>query len=228
MITIGSLVPYLAGALVLGGIAVLLSRQRELIKRWCAWVVGVPIITAAFWLGRPGAAAVAAVAALIAAVEYARLARLTRADRVVLAAALVGLILTAWLAPARLPQVAAGAALAIAAVPLLAGDAADGGRRLASGVLGLAWLAPLALLVPLGATALAMFMAVSVADITAAQVGPRLRGPHLSPLSPGKRWSGTLVGSVAGGASSPCSASPPCPWCSRLPSVARPATCSNR
>jgi len=47
MITVGSLVPYLGGALVLGGIAVMLSCQRELIRRWCAWMVGVPVITAA-------------------------------------------------------------------------------------------------------------------------------------------------------------------------------------
>ena len=198
MITVGSLMPYLGGALLLGGIAVALSRQRELIRRWCAWMVGVPIITAAFWFGRPGAAAVAVVAGVIAAFEYARLARLTMADRAVLATALVGLVLTAWLAPAHLAQVAAAAALAIAAVPLLTGDVTDGARRLAFGVLGLAWLAPLAGLVSLGATALALFMAVSVADITAAQIGPRLRGPYLSPLSPGKRWSGTLVGSAAG------------------------------
>jgi phosphatidate cytidylyltransferase len=198
MITAGGLVPYLGGALLLGGIAVVLSRRRELIRRWCAWAVGVPIITGAFWLGRPGAAAVAAVAGVIAALEYARLARLPKADQVVLAAAVVGVVLTTWLAPAHLPRVAAVAALAMAALPLLTGDATDGARRLAFSVLGFAWLAPLAGLVPLGATGLALFVAVSVADITAAQIGPRLRGPRLSPLSPGKRWSGTLAGSAAG------------------------------
>lgn len=198
MITVGELVPYLGGALLLGGVAVLLSRQRELIRRWCAWLVGVPLITAAFWLGKPGVAAVAAVAAVIAAVEYGRLTRLPRVDQVVLTTALVGLVVTAWLAPAQVPRIAAAGGLAIAAVPLLSGDATDGLRRFAFGVLGLAWLAPLAGMVPLGATALALFMAVSVADIAAAQLGPRLGGPRLSPLSPGKRWSGTLVGSAAG------------------------------
>jgi phosphatidate cytidylyltransferase len=198
MITVGDLVPYLGGALVLGGIAVALSRQKELIKRWCAWAVGVPIITAAFWLGRPGAAAVGVAAGVIAAFEYARLARLTRADQVVLVGAVVGFVLTAWLAPAQLPRAAGIAGLAIAAVPLLSGDITDGARRLAYGVLGFAWLAPLAGLVPLGATALALFVAVSIADIAAAQLGPRLGGPRLSPLSPGKRWSGALVGAAAG------------------------------
>lgn len=198
MTTVGHLVPYLAGALVLGGIAVLASRQRELIRRWLAWVVGVPVVTAAFWLGRPGAAAVGVAAGVIAAFEYARLARLTRADQVVLVAAVSGFVLTAWLAPAQLPRAAVIAALAIAVVPVLSGDAGQGARRLAYGVLGFAWLAPLAGLVTLGATALALFVGVSIGDIAAAQLGPRLGGPRLSPLSPGKRWSGAIAGAAAG------------------------------
>ncbi|HLL35638.1 MAG TPA: phosphatidate cytidylyltransferase [Streptomyces sp.] len=198
MITVGSLAPCLGGALVLGGVAVAASRRRELMIRWCAWAVGVPLVTGAFWLGPPGAAAVAVVAGLIAVAEYGGLMRLGLPDRLVLAAAVTGVVLAAWLAPGEVPRVLAIGALAVAAVPLLAGDAEDGQRRLSAGLLGLAWLSVLAALVPLGASALAVFVAVSVADIVAYFAGRRLGGPRLSPLSPAKRWSGTLAGAGGG------------------------------
>ncbi|GAA3976752.1 phosphatidate cytidylyltransferase [Streptomyces sp. NBC_01352] len=198
MITVASLAPYLGGALVLGGIAVAASRRRELLIRWCAWAVGVPLVTGAFWLGRPGAAAVAIAVGVIAVLEFGGLMRLGRPDRAVLAAAVAGVVLTAWLAPGQELRAGAIGALAVAAVPLLAGDADHGLHRLGAGLLGLAWLSVLAALVPLGASALALFMAVSVADIVAYFAGQRLGGPRLSPLSPAKRWSGTLAGAAAG------------------------------
>lgn len=198
MITTASLAPYLGGALALGGVAVVASRRRELLVRWCAWAVGVPLVTGAFWWGRPGAAAVAIAAGVIAVMEFGGLMRLGRADRVVLAAAVTGVVLTAWWAPGQVFRAVGIGALAVAAVPLLAGDADHGLRRLGTGLLGLAWLSVLAALVPLGASALALFTAVSVADIVAYFAGRRLGGPRLSPLSPAKRWSGTLVGAAAG------------------------------
>ncbi|MFF2021024.1 phosphatidate cytidylyltransferase [Streptomyces sp. NPDC058171] len=198
MTTTSALVPYLGGALALGGVAVAASRRRELMVRWCAWAVGVPLVTAAFWWGRPGAAAVAVLVAVVAVLEYGALMRSGRADRTVLAAAVVGVVLTAWLAPGQELRALAVGALAVAAVPLLAGDADHGLRRLGAGLLGLVWLSVLAALVPLGADALALFVAVSVADIVAYFAGRRLGGPLLSPLSPAKRWSGTVAGAAAG------------------------------
>ncbi|WP_416982305.1 phosphatidate cytidylyltransferase [Streptomyces sp. T028] len=198
MTTVASLAPWLGGALALGGVAVAVSRRRELMVRWCAWAVGVPLVTGAFWLGRPGAAAVAVVVGVITVLEYGGLLRLGPVDRAVLAAAVTGVVLAAWLAPGQLPRVVAIGALAVAAVPLLAGDADQGLHRLGAGLLGLAWLGVLAALVPLGASALALFVAVSVADITAYFTGRRLGGPRLSPLSPAKRWSGTLAGAATG------------------------------
>ncbi|GAA1504628.1 phosphatidate cytidylyltransferase [Streptomyces albidochromogenes] len=198
MITVASLAPYLGGALALGGLAVAASRRRELLIRWCAWAVGVPLVTGAFWWGRPGAAAVAVVVGVIAAMEFGALMRLGRWDRSVLAAAVAGVVLAAWLAPGQELRAAAIGALAIAAVPLLAGDADQGLRRLGAGLLGLVWLSVLAALVPLGASGLALFLAVSVADIVAYFAGRGLGGPRLSPLSPAKRWSGTLSGAAAG------------------------------
>ncbi|WP_443058119.1 phosphatidate cytidylyltransferase [Streptomyces sp. NBC_00820] len=193
-----SLAPFLGGALALSGVAVAASRRRELLIRWCAWAVGVPLVAGAFWLGRPGAAAVAVAVGVIAVLEFGGLMRLGRVDRVVLAAAVTGVVLAAWLAPGQVFRVLAIGALAVAAVPLLAGDADDGQRRLGAGLLGLAWLSVTAALVPLGATGLALFVAVSVADIAAYFAGRRLGGPRLSPLSPAKRWSGTLAGAAAG------------------------------
>ncbi|MFV2120155.1 phosphatidate cytidylyltransferase [Streptomyces sp. Act-28] len=198
MITVASLAPYLGGALVLGGAAVAASRRRELMIRWCAWAVGVPLVTGAFWWGRPGAAAVAIAAGVVAATEFGGLMRLGPVDRVVLASAVAGVVLAAWLAPGQVFRTVAIGALAVAAVPLLAGDADHGLRRLGAGLLGLAWLSVLAALVPLGASALALFLAVSIADIVAYFAGRALGGPRLSPLSPAKRWSGTLAGAAAG------------------------------
>ncbi|MGP2438889.1 phosphatidate cytidylyltransferase [Streptomyces sp. JW3] len=193
-----SLAPQLGGALLLSGVAVAVSGRRELLIRWCAWAAGVPLVTAAFWWGPPGAAVVAVLAGVVAALEFGGLTRLGRADRTVLAAGVSAVVLSAWLLPGEVFRVAAVAALAVAAVPLLAGDGDRGLHRLGAGLLGLVWLSPLAALVPLGAGALALFVAVSVADIVAYFAGRRLGGPPLSPLSPAKRWSGTLAGAAAG------------------------------
>ncbi|MGH4031343.1 phosphatidate cytidylyltransferase [Actinomycetota bacterium Odt1-20B] len=198
MTGVASLAPYLGGALVLGGVGAAASRRRELMIRWCCWAVGVPLVTAAFWWGHPGVAAVAVVAGVVAVLEFGGLMRLPRTDRAVLAAAVAGVVVAAWLVPGQVLRVAAIGALAVAAVPLVSGDADDGLRRLSSGLLGLAWLGVLAALVPLGADGLALFVAVSVADIVAYFAGRRLGGPRLSPLSPAKRWSGTLAGAAAG------------------------------
>lgn len=197
MITVASLAPWLGGALALGGVAVAASRRRELMVRWCAWAVGVPLVTGAFWWGEPGTAAVAVVVGVIAVLEFGGLMLLGPVDRAVLAVAVAGVVLTTWLAPGEVLRALAVGALTMAAVPLT-GDADHGLRRLGAGLLGLAWLSVLAALVPLGASALALFAAVSVADITAYFAGRRLGGPRLSPLSPAKRWSGTLAGATAG------------------------------
>lgn len=198
MIAIATLAPYLGGTLAMSGIAVAVTRRRELMTRWCAWAVAVPVVVGAFWVGRPGAATMAIAVGVVATVEFGGLMRLNWMDRSVLAAAVTGVVLTAWLDPEQVFRVVGIGALAVAAVPLLAGDTAGGLRRANAGLLGLAWLGLLAALVPLGTIALALFVAVSIADIVAYFAGPRLGGPRLSPLSPAKRWSGTLTGAAAG------------------------------
>ncbi|MGI5290020.1 phosphatidate cytidylyltransferase [Nonomuraea polychroma] len=198
MTDVGDLIPYLAGALAAGGIAVAVSRRREYVLRWCAWAVAVPVVVAALYLGPSGAAVLAAAAGVGCAVEYGRLTSLPRPDRVVLTLAVPVAPLAAWLAPAQLPRVLAAVVLVVALVPLLAGDAAGGLNRLCLGVFGVVWFAPLIGVVLLGPAVLALFAAVSVADITASFGGRLLGGPQLSPLSPAKHWSGLLAGAVAG------------------------------
>ncbi|GAA4311964.1 phosphatidate cytidylyltransferase [Actinomadura luteofluorescens] len=198
MTGVADLVPYLAGALFAGGIAVGLSRRREYMLRWCAWAVGVPVVVAALYVGPGGAAALAASAGVACALEYGGLAGLSRLDRAALATAVPVAPVTAWLAPDHLPQVLALTLVAVAMVPVLAGDAAGGLSRLCSGVLGVVWFAPLAGVVLLGPQVLALFAAVSIADITASVGGRSLGGPALSRLSPSKHWSGLLAGTVTG------------------------------
>ncbi|GAA3533634.1 phosphatidate cytidylyltransferase [Aeromicrobium panaciterrae] len=198
MITVSSLVPFFGGALLLCGTGVMLTRRRELILRWCTWAVTVPVVVALFWAGQPGTAALAICAGGLAAVEYGSLVKLSRIDQTVLVLALTAIVLTTWWEPDQTFRATGAGMLAIAAVPVIAGDAKHGLRRVGAGVLGIAWLGPIAAVVPLGATALALFAAVSVADVVAFFAGPRLGGPALSPLSPAKRWSGALAGAAAG------------------------------
>ncbi|WP_084263319.1 phosphatidate cytidylyltransferase [Actinomadura formosensis] len=198
MTEVADLAPFLAGTLFVGGIAAGLSRRREYLLRWCAWAVGVPVVAVALNMGPAGAAALAASAAVACAVEYAALTGLPRLDRAVLAVAVPVAPVTAWLAPGQLPRLLALTLAAVALVPVLAGDAAGGLSRLCFGVLGVIWFAPLAGVVLLGPQILALFAAVSIADITASFGGRSLGGPPLSRLSPSKHWSGLLTGTVTG------------------------------
>lgn len=50
----------------------------------------------------------------------------------------------------------------------------------------------------LGPSALALCLAVALADVAAWGGGRLLGGPHLSPLSPAKRWGGVVTGAVCG------------------------------
>lgn len=169
---------------------------NELVLRSCLWAVGVPVVVALFRWGDPGVALLAIVVTVIASVEYGALTGLGRLDRALLAGSLTGVVLTTWWEPEHAVRVLGISLLVIAAVPLVSGDATGGFRRVSAGVLGFVWLSPLAALVPLGETALTLFVAVSVADITAYFAGPLLGGPRLSVLSPAKRWSGTAAGSA--------------------------------
>ena len=188
----------LAGVLAVGGAAALASRNPEVIRKWRTWLVSAPLVAGFLWLGAPGAALLAAGLGVVGAVEYRRLARLRPSESWLVAAAAAGLPLVAWQAPGMLGRVFAGTLLAAALVPVLGGDAADGARRAAAGVFGVAWLAALTGLVLLRGAALPLIFAVSVADVGAWCAGRLGRGPALSPLSPAKRWTGVAGGALAG------------------------------
>lgn len=188
----------MAGLLGVGGIGAWASRRREMITRWVTWCVTAPVVGGLLWLGAPGAAVLAAAIGVVGITEYANITKLPGTDRAVLAAAVAGLALAAWLVPGWLPRAAVVAGLVVALVPVLDHDGADGMRRLAFGVLGLAWLGSVVGLVLLGPAALPLVIAVSVGDVAAFCGGRLLRGPFLSPLSPAKRVSGVVVGAVAG------------------------------
>lgn len=194
-----ALAPYVAGALSAGGVGVALSRRRELIKRWCTWAVTAPLVGGSLALGAPGATALAAGLGVVAAYEYARLVRLGTIDRLLLSSALVAAPLLAWLAPDVLNRLIPIAPVVAMLPVVLTGDVAGGARRGGFLTFGALWLGALAWLVPFGgATALALFAAVSVADVAAWCGGKALRGPKLSPLSPGKTWTGLITGAGAG------------------------------
>ncbi|MET8172264.1 phosphatidate cytidylyltransferase [Streptomyces clavifer] len=147
---------------------------------------------------RPAGDFLAGVVARVAVREFGAPTRLTRGDRALLATAVAGPIGGAAWAPDQLWRVGAVGALALAAVSLLSTDTEQGLHRLSMSLLGLVWLGTLVALAPLGTVALALFAAVSVADVVAFFAGQQLGGPRLSALSPTKRWSGTLCGAAAG------------------------------
>jgi phosphatidate cytidylyltransferase len=198
MTGIATTAPYVAGALTAGGAGAWVSRNSELIRKWCTWAVTAPLVCGCLWLGGPGATALAAALGVVAAVEYGRLASLRPADTATAGLAAVALPVTACVNPRALSVAVACAAIGVVALPVLAGDVRDGARRAASGTFGVVWLAALSGLVLLGQAALPLFFAVSVADVGAWCAGRLLGGPALSVLSPAKRWSGVLGGALAG------------------------------
>ncbi|MBO2450668.1 phosphatidate cytidylyltransferase [Actinomadura barringtoniae] len=187
-----------SGAFAVSGAAVWWSGRRELIQRWLSWLVIVPLVGGAFWLGPPGAFALAAGVGLVAVLEYGHLLGLRALDRALMGGALVAFPLVAWLAPEHLIRVLFGALLVAGLITLLERDPDRGMNRAYGVVFGLAWLAPLTGLVVLGDLAPPLCAAVAVADVAAWCGGKLLRGPALSPHSPAKRWGG-VAGGAAGG-----------------------------
>jgi phosphatidate cytidylyltransferase len=190
--------PYVAGGLAASGVAVTWSRRRELIRRWATWCVTAPLVGGAFLAGPAGVALLAGAVGAGCALELARLARLGRVDRAVLLAGVLGAVALAALHPSGLARAAYAVPLISVLPAVLEGDGRQGGRRAATLAFGLLWLGAITGLVTLGGSALALVVAVSVADVAAWCAGMALRGPRLSPLSPGKRWSGLLGSGLAG------------------------------
>ncbi|MDS1269515.1 phosphatidate cytidylyltransferase [Lipingzhangella sp. LS1_29] len=201
---IAAAVPYLAGVLTAGGLAVGLSRRRELVQRWMTWTVTAVLVVVALSFGSPGSAALAAAVGVVAAVEYGRLTCLGGGQRVLLLVTLGVLPITAWLAPFAWLQVCAGGLISLALAPVVTGEVTDGARRAAFAILGLVWLAPLSAIVVLdGEQVFALLVAVAVVDVGAWCAGralghTRWGGAPLSVLSPAKTRAGLLGGAGSG------------------------------
>lgn len=186
----------------LAGIAVAISRKRELVQKWTTWALIVPVVGLPIWVGRGTTAALAIVLAVLAVNEYARLAGLPRADRLVLLGLAVAYPLLAWQAPSYLALVPL--VVLLCALPsVLAGDLEHGVRRAAFTGFGSVWICwSLAHLVILWEDAFLVCFAAAATDVAAWCGGKGLRRfgwarRPLSPLSPNKTVGG-LAGAVIG------------------------------
>ncbi len=188
--------------LVIGGIAVLASRRRELIQKWRTWVMIAPVVGIPIWIGQGTTAVLAAALAVVAVPEYERLVRLSRVDTHLLLALAVLYPLAAWLRPSLL--VLAPIVMLFCALPsVLSGDVEHGGRRTAFTAFGSVWICwSLAHLVVLLPDSFLVGFAVAATDVAAWCGGKGLRRLRwarrpLSPLSPNKTVGG-LVGAIIG------------------------------
>lgn len=190
------------GLLAVTGVAVLLSRKPELIRRWGSWMVIAPTFGIPIWLGPGPAAALAAVVGVVAVAEYARLVKLDRIDAGLLLALAVLYPVAAWLRPSLLGLVPI-VILACALPSLFSSDIEQGATRTTFTAFGSVWICwSLANLVLLTPDAYLVCFAVAVTDVAAWCGGNGLRRfgwarRPLSPLSPNKTIGG-LVGAVVG------------------------------
>lgn len=188
--------------LVIGGVAVLVSRKRELIEKWTTWLLIAPVVGIPVWVGRGPTAVLAAALAVVAVMEYVRLVKLSKVDTGVLLGLAVLYPLAAWLRPSLL-GLAPIVVLACSLPSVLSGDVEHGGRRTAFTAFGSVWICwSLAHLVMLWPDTFLVAFAASAADVAAWCGGKGLRRFRwarmpLSPLSPNKTIGG-LVGAFVG------------------------------
>ena len=188
--------------LVIAGVAVLVSRRRELIQKWITWMLIAPVVGIPIWIGRGTTAALAAALAVVAVMEYSRLVKLGRIDTGLLLVLAVLYPLAAWLHPPAL-RIAPIVVLLCALPSVLSGDVENGGRRTTFTAFGSVWICwSLAHLVSLWSEAYLVCFAAAATDVAAWCGGKGLRflawaRKPLSPLSPNKTIGG-LVGAVIG------------------------------
>ena len=125
--------------LVIAGIAVLISRKRELIQRWTSWLMIAPAVGIPIWLGHGTTAVLAAALAVVAVTEYERLVKLGKVDLGLLLGLAVLYPLAAWLRPSLL-SLAPIVVLACALPSVISGDVEHGGRRTTFTAFGSVWI----------------------------------------------------------------------------------------
>jgi phosphatidate cytidylyltransferase len=190
---------YVTSALGVGGVAVLVSRKRELVERWVVWCVSAALVGGAVLLGDRGLVLLACALGGAAAWEFGRLRRLCRLDTVLLGVVVGALPVLAYAAPDAMGRVLLVAPLVVALPAIVQSDTVQGADRMLSLMFGLAWLAGLVGIVVLEpATLIAVVVSVSVADVAAWASGKALGGPKLTALSPNKTVAGLVGGGMAG------------------------------
>ncbi len=180
----------------------------ELLKRLIAGVIMLAVALAAWWLGGWLFFGLVALVAVLATLEWARLT--LAADAWAMRWLMLGLILAVFALAAGLGwDIAAGvlvalglAFMAVAAIRIDKTGLWAGLGLLYVGLpaLSIAWMRTLP--EPRGETVILWFFLVIWATDIAAYFGGRLfGGPKLAPqISPGKTWSGAIVGATAAGA----------------------------
>ncbi len=188
--------------LALAGVAVLISRKRELLTKWITWVMILPIVGIPIWIGRGPTAVLCVVLALIAIREYSRLVRLPPVDTGVLYLLAIGYPLAAWLQPSLL-HLAPLIVLLCALPSVLSGDLRHGVRRAVFTGFGSIWICwALSSMVLIWRDAFLVCFAAAATDVAAWCGGKGFRRfgwarRPLSPLSPNKTVGG-LAGAVIG------------------------------
>lgn len=191
-------------ALVLAALPlVLLSKSREIRRRWTTWALIVPVVGIPLWFGEGTTAILAAALSLQAVREFTRLARLSTAERLLLFGTAVAYPALALWRPDLLLELAPLLVLAAAIPSILAGDAERGPWRAAMTGFATIWICwSLSHLVLNWELSAYICFGAAAGDVAAWCGGKGLRRfawarTPLSPLSPNKTVGG-LVGAVLG------------------------------
>lgn len=190
--------------LTLSGLAVALTRKREITEKWVTWLCLAVLVGVPMWLGKVTTIPIVVVVATIAVREFSRLVKLPRAETWYLHVLAVAFPVLAYAEPGLLVIVPFFALMA--ALPsVVAGDTERGLYRTTMTMFASVWICwSLSFLIVIWKDAFLVVFAVAAADVGAWCGGKLLRRfrwgrAPLSRLSPNKTVGG-LVGGVVGGA----------------------------
>lgn len=189
--------------LTLSGLAVAVTRQREITEKWVTWLCLAVLVGGPMWLGKATTVPIAVIVGSIAVREFARLVRLPRPETWYLHVLAVAYPLLAYAKPDLLVIVPFFALMA--ALPsVIAGDTERGLYRTTMTTFGSVWICwSLSFFIVIWKDAFLVVFAVAAADVGAWCGGKLLRRfrwgrAPLSPLSPNKTVGGLVGGFVLG------------------------------
>lgn len=189
--------------LALSGVAVALTRQREISEKWMTWLCLAVLVGVPLWLGKATTIPIVVIVATIAVREFAALVHLPRPETWYLHGLAVAYPLIAYAKPGLLVIVPFFALMA--ALPsVVAGDTERGLYRTTMTMFASVWICwSLSFFIIIWKDAFLVVFAVAAADVGAWGGGKLLRRftwgrAPLSPLSPNKTVGGLVGGFVAG------------------------------